>query len=469
VALSPSGRQMAVVGHYVGQDLIAVVTMPVGSGDGGQPAGATNYPGTAQTGDGSNSGGSGALDQSPSPAQSHNPDQATDAPGQTLDPAASVAPGDNGPGGNSSPPADTPSGPPPSAVPGLAVLAILEDVQSAGSPPAWSPNGEILAFSAMPVDASRGPDVYIWSPGDDKARAITTDHGSYFASWSGNHIVLSRLSRNAQRPSNFVIDPRTLEERQVGGSPVWLPTVNAARTEAIAWYGQLDTSGPLPVARSGALYLMDWASVDPFGASAADSGNPPPTDNAQTDSNQPDATPAPGDNSTPAPNSSTEPTGSSAPGAPTSPPSPDSTPVASSQPAPADTPDAAPDGSVPGSLLPLEPDRDPRSAPVVDWQVRWSTDGQVLGVWIADSAGSTWGRLAVFAVDPSTERVSRDNPLLSMTMARRGFSLGMDRVAWVGPSDANVDGELRIRTWGSDGVGGLRLIAPQQEEVMPAF
>jgi len=175
------------------------------------------------------------------------------------------------------------------------VLAILEDVQSAGSPPAWSPNGEILAFSAMPVDASRGPDVYIWSPGDDKARAITTDHGSYFASWSGNHIVLSRLSRNAQRPNNFVIDPRTLEERQVGGSPVWLPTVNAARTEAIAWYGQLDTSGPLPAARSGALYLMDWASVDPFGASAADSGNPPPTDNAQTDSNQPDATPAPGD------------------------------------------------------------------------------------------------------------------------------------------------------------------------------
>jgi hypothetical protein len=106
---------------------------------------------------------------------------------------------------------------------------------------------------------------------------------------------------------------------------------------------------------------------------------------------------------------------------------------------------------------------------VVDWQVRWSADGQVLGVWIADSAGSTWGRLAVLAVDPVTGRVSNDNPLLSMTLARRGFSLGVDKVAWVGPSDDNVDGELRIRTWGSDGFGGLRLKAPDQEEVVPAF
>ena len=63
--------------------------------------------------------------------------------------------------------------------PGLAVLSILDNVQSAGAPPDWSPNGETLAFSAMPDDESRGPDVYVWSPGDAKARAITTDHKSY--------------------------------------------------------------------------------------------------------------------------------------------------------------------------------------------------------------------------------------------------------------------------------------------------
>ena len=92
----------------------------------------------------------------------------------------------------------------------------------------------------------------------------------------------------------------------------------------------------------------------------------------------------------------------------------------------------------------------------------------MLGVWIADSTGSTWGRLAVFAEDPDTQLVTTDNALLPMTLARRGFSLGTNRVAWVGPSDENVDGELRIRTWGSDGVGGLRLKAPSQEEVVPA-
>ena len=119
-------------------------------------------------------------------------------------------------------------------------------------------------------------------------------------------------------------------------------------------------------------------------------------------------------------------------------------------------------------MIALEPDRDPRAAPVVDWQARWSADGEVLGVWIADSAGSSWGRLAVFAVDPATELVTRENPLLRMTLARRGFSLGANRVAWVGPSDDNVDGELRIRTWGSDGVGGLRIKPPGQEEVGPA-
>ena len=67
----------------------------------------------------------------------------------------------------------------------------------------------MLAFSAMPDDGSTGPDVYIWSPGDAKAQAITNDHESYFASWSGNRIVVSELATGAARPHNFVIDPST--------------------------------------------------------------------------------------------------------------------------------------------------------------------------------------------------------------------------------------------------------------------
>ena len=154
-------------------------------------------------------------------------------------------------------------------------------------------------------------------------------------------------------------------------------------------------------------------------------------------------------------------------------PSPDPTEQASPTAKPTERPTAEPtdqtDADSLASLVPLEPDRDFRSAPILDWQARWSNDGQVLGVWIADSAGSNWGRLAVLAVDPQTGRVLPDSALLAPTLARRGFSLGISRVAWVGPSDENVDGELRIRTWGTDGIGGLRLRAPGQEELLPAF
>ena len=78
-----------------------------------------------------------------------------------------------------------PPSPPATAVPGLTVVSILDDVHSAGAPPAWSRNGEVLAFSAMPADGSHGPDVYTWRQGDDVAQPLTEDHASYFASWSG--------------------------------------------------------------------------------------------------------------------------------------------------------------------------------------------------------------------------------------------------------------------------------------------
>lgn len=106
---------------------------------------------------------------------------------------------------------------------------------------------------------------------------------------------------------------------------------------------------------------------------------------------------------------------------------------------------------------------------MVDWQVRWSVDGLVLGIWIADAAESSWGRLTVLAVEPSTHELDTDQPLLSPTLARRGFSLGMSRVAWVAPSVDDPEGELRIRTWGNDGIGGLRLRPSKLEEVLPAF
>jgi hypothetical protein len=290
-------------------------------------------------------------------------------------------------------------------VAGLVVVNILEDVRSAGAPPAWSRNGSMLAFSAMPVDGAHGPDVYVWSPGDASARPVTSDHASYFASWSGNRVVVSRVSQNADgvaTPRNYVVDPNTLEERRVRGQ-VWMPSVNRQRTQAVVWQGDLGVHDGQPELRSGGLYLMDWAAVDPFRA------------------------------------------------------------------APEQVPGATPETPAAQPLVPIHVGRDLRSAPVADWQGGWSPDGRVLGIWIADSAGSSWGRLTVLAIDPETGAIAEGDPLLPTTMARRGFSIGSDRVAWVAPSEDNVDGELRIRAWTSDGVGGLRVVSPEQEEVLPAF
>ena len=455
LALNPAGNQLAIVGHMVGEDMIGVVTMPpTDSQVGDQTDNSNNNQPTKS--------GSSAINQpqatnslsGPDPVKTHAPDNGN--PDPTPAPGATPDPGANG----------QPSAPPASAVPGLAVLSILDNVQSAGSAPDWSVNGEILAFSAMPDDGSTGPDVYTWSPGDARAQAITNDHESYFASWSGNRIVVSKIATGAARPHNFVIDPSTGEVRSVSGPQLWLPTVNTQRTQAVGWFGQLDTSGALPAPRAGALYLMDWTTVDPFAPNAAPQATPTPADQpaptGQTDTSS--ATSAPNDsNASPAPNATAEP---DATGAPTDGQAPNATAAPATPEPPADSANNA--GAGLDALIPVEPDRDPRAAPVVDWQAHWSTDGQVLGVWIADSTGSTWGRLAVFAADPDTQLVTTDNALLPMTLARRGFSLGTNRVAWVGPSDENVDGELRIRTWGSDGVGGLRLKAPSQEQVVPA-
>jgi hypothetical protein len=284
-------------------------------------------------------------------------------------------------------------------VPGLTVLSILEDVHSAGAPPAWSRDSSLLAFSAMPADGSQGPDVYIWQPGDDHAQPVTTDHASYFASWSGRRIVASRVVdpglRAAGDVATVVIDPQTLEERIVSGPAMWLPVVDYQRSHAVTWNGRLDVSGDLPRVRDGALYLLDWSLLDPY--------------RTWTD-------------------------------------------------APVDV-----------DLVPIDASRNPQTQPVLDWHVRWSVDGNVLGLWEADSVGASWGKLQVVAFDAETGELTMDDPLIGPQLSKRGFTLGSDRVAWVGPSNDGTDGELRIRTWGLDGVGDLRIESPDLQELVPTF
>ena len=468
VALSPSGNQLAVVGREFDEDTISVVTLPSqSSGSGGEPA-----------------------DDSPDPP---NSDRTPDRPRSSGDGSqGSAEPGSS----------DDPSGPtvaPPDGTPLPEVVAILEDVDSTGAPPAWSPNSsETLAFSAMPADGSHGPDVYVWNVGDAHARAVTDDHSSFFASWSGRRIVVSRLVESRKGKANVktvVIDPSTLEERTADIGPVWLPTVNPGRTHALVWYGDLAITGGLPDPRSGALYMVDWTQADPF-AEGAPEPTPEPTDEPDpTDEPTPDPTDEPTPEPTadptepPSNNPSTRPTNgpsaeptveiSGAPagspriaapatakpnsggsGAGTAPPSSDAT----QEPEVEFDPTVVPDG-----FVAVDRDRDTRNEPVIDWQAQWSSEGDVLGIWIADVPGSTWGRLIVRAVDRTDSAALRTEAVVDPTLAQRGFTLGVDRVAWVAPTDSDPDGELRIRTWGSDGEGGLRLQPRDVNEVVPDF
>ena len=59
--------------------------------------------------------------------------------------------------------------------------------------------------------------------------------------------------------------------------------------------------------------------------------------------------------------------------------------------------------------------------------------------------------------------------LLGPTLARRSFSLGEERIAWVAPADEGADGELHVRTWGRPGEGGLRIRDIRVRDGIPAF
>lgn len=421
VALNPSGTTLALVGRGGGHDVIAVVLLPDGNGR-KSPTDRPSEPGTSP-------------DASPGSVDS-----------------------------SGDPPVVTPTNAPP------VVVAILENVESAGAPPAWSPSGGMLAFSAMPADGSHGPDIYVWSPSDEVARPLTSDHRSYFASWSGGNIVISRVAggedSDAAPLSTVVMDPATAEERLVAGPALWLPVVNPAGTRAIAWRGELGFGSSRPVPSSGGLFMIDWAAIDPF----APANEPAPTPVVPETPTPTDAPPTADSTATPtAPPAS--PSASPVVVATDTPPS--ESPSPTPEPQPTDEP-TEPDQTVappqlPDSWVELDLGRDTAANPVLDWQARWSLDGHVLGIWLADTVGSTWGRLAVMAVDAETGRVQTAEPLVAATLARRGFSLGLSRVVWVAPSEGNPDGELRIRTWGDDGVGGVLLEPLTLQEVQPAF
>ena len=107
--------------------------------------------------------------------------------------------------------------------------------------------------------------------------------------------------------------------------------------------------------------------------------------------------------------------------------------------------------------------------PVREWRIDWSDDGSAVGFWVSERPDETWGKLAVHLIDASRGRVAPGTTVLHPTLARRPFTLGRERVAWIGPAGDRVEGELRLRTWGSRGFGELRIREIDVSSGLPAF
>jgi hypothetical protein len=265
-----------------------------------------------------------------------------------------------------------------------AVLAIAEGVVLVGAPPAYSPDGKWVAFSARPRSGAHGPDVYTWRVGERRARAITDDHGSVFAGWLGDDILAStaRLAETAEvdpgdevpapdtdpaavAARSFTIEPSGQAETMIVREGIWRPVVDPTDRLVVFWTGTLgwDREVRAWLPQDGLLVAADWRAVlDP----AAD----------------------------------------------------------------------------------LERDPLPATSDGMDttrFEVRFDPAGRRLGVWVADPEAPGTGHLALIAVGANG---SLREVLLSDAAALPGFSLDAERIAWSTPPGRNgVGSHVTVYAW----------------------
>jgi hypothetical protein len=335
--------------------------------------------------------------------------------------------------------------PPASPAPSAAVtIPIVEGVVLVGAPPAYSTDGQWVAFSARPSDGTRGPDIYVWHVGDAKARLLTTDHASVFSAWDVDQILGSTV-----RPAGST------------------------------------GSG------TSAVKITATASAEPSATASAEPSATP----------SPSASPVAATPAAPSP-SPAVPTGHAAPSASPSPAvasAPPSVPVVSFMLDPmtgARTPIARPavwrpvvdptnrsvvfwtgtqaldpatntwiptNGRLvtadwqalvgPGDVTAIPLPGSAGLAGVTSWDVRWDPSGRHLAVWIAGATDQSAGRLSLFAVNADG---SVGDTLLADIAALPGLSLGSDRLAWASPPGQNGQGStMSVYAWSKDGAGSL--------------
>jgi hypothetical protein len=218
-------------------------------------------------------------DQTQRPAQTAEPTasasvsaapsaEATTEPTPSADASGSSEPSAS-PAVSSAPSASPVASIEPSATPSetaATVLAIASGIEVVGESAAFSPDGHWFAFTARQADGSDGTDVYTWRVGDEKARALTDDGDSYFASWAGARLIVSRpddVSTAEPDATSVAIDPANGDERDAGD--VWRPAVDPTGSMAIVWDGQLSrTRDALTWAPAeGSLELRTWSAEGP--------------------------------------------------------------------------------------------------------------------------------------------------------------------------------------------------------------
>jgi hypothetical protein len=353
-----------------------------------------------------------AASESPVPSRTPavSPSTAPSAPPASAPPASAT------PTPSETTPSHAPSAAPdasatPTPTPSIAItpspqaggaLEIAKNVVLVGQSAAYSPSGDWFAFTARPADGSVGPDIYLWKVGQPSARAITTNHGSVFGSWTrddqlvGSSVVElappDQSSAAAERlGTSFVIDPVTGARTALPETGrTWRPSVDPTGRRAVYWTGTLKPAADAPVdlPDDGQLVVGDWVRDLPSGSDA------------------PRDTPAPDDQAT-----------------------------------------ARHETTIDAGAL-------------TDWDARWDSTGTRLAVWIADPRNPDVGSLSLYDVDPFNGRVDLKKPLLDAQRATAGFSLSDSKLVWAEPSaDGSGDGgRILVLAWTDHGVGTVETL-----------
>jgi hypothetical protein len=396
----------------------------------------------------------------------------------------------------------------PSVVPTLTATAAPPQAIATGvsvvGDAAYSPDGIWFAFSARPLGAATGADLYLWKVGEVTAQPLTTDGATYFSGWFDGRIVASRLTAGTPgaaaatvapvgtaapqdggaaassepspgpsaavpgpdelHPTSFLLDPATLLTTDLVGPDIWLPAIDPTGRFAAYWSGTvlLDPTGAGWKPATGRLVLDGWseplrAPLSTPAPTLAQTGSPEPAPSASeagpaasVDAAASEAASAElsAADVTPSPDAAAPPTEAPV------------TVVATAVPATGAPP--ASSGGAPSAKPASQPAGEPQAlvvGPMADFQMTFDPTGTRLAIWIADASDPTVGTLQLIVLDPKAGNIDPSLTPLPGVPAMRGFSIEQGRLAWVSPSGQDgAESSVHVLAWSTDTFGEVQTV-----------